>query len=191
MVRYADTFMFPAVVQALSNAGIDPDPAASFPSIGLEVDDQGEILSLGETVSVIVRDLAVSVSLPKISSLWIGDRTPPSFSRGPTPEYLPFFAMIELTAADFCSVSGRIVTDQEFERLYDLLRRRPDGSDSEPIFEYLQAAVRLYLALHDGSRAEFEAVVRRLAQSARTFSEGYASRNYWHHALKQFVNSDD
>lgn len=179
--------MLPAAVDALRRAGIDPDPGVSHPRIGLEVDAQGRILPLGEEIPVIAGGTAVGVSLPSISSLWTGGRAPPPFPRGPTPEYLPFFLLIERTAADFCATGGRIVTDKEFERLYDLLRRRPDGADSEPLFEHLRAAVCLYMSLRDVSRLEFEGVARRLAQSARTFSDGYSSRNYWQHALLPLV----
>ena len=86
--------------------------------------------------------------------------------------------LIELTVIDYCVTTRRVVTDQEFERLYVHLRRRPDRTDAEPLFSYLQAAVRLYLSLRDISQAEFEAVVRRLAHSAQRYSAGYASRNY-------------
>ena len=183
--------MLPAVIQMLENAGINPDPGVSFPSIAIEVDDQEEILPLGDHVGVVAGGVATPVTLPRLSSLWVGDRTPPPFPRGPTPEYLPFFVVIERTAADFCVIDNRIVTDKEFERLYDLLRRRPDGTDSEILFTYLHAAVRLYMALRDVSRAEFEAVLRRLAQSARTFSDGYASRNYFGRALSPLHGSGE
>ena len=179
--------MLPTVVDALRHAGIDPDPGVSFPTIGLKVDAQGRLLPLGDEILVLAGGIALLVPLPSISNLWTGERTPPPFPRGPTPEYLPFFVLIERTAADFCATGGRIVTDKEFERLYDLLRRRPDGADPEPIFEHLQATVRLFMSLRDVSRAEFEGVARRLAQSARTFSDGYSSRNYWQHALLPLV----
>jgi hypothetical protein len=42
------------------------------------------------------------------------------------------------------------------------------------------------MSLRPVSRAEFEAVMRRLARSARTFSDGPASSNYLELALAEF-----
>ncbi len=180
-----------SVIQALEQAGVGPDPGINFPFIGVQVDADDEIREIEDQVVVVAGGVATPVTLPSITSLWTGDRTPPPFPRGPTPEYLAFFVVIERTASNFCVIGGRIVTDKEFERLYDLLRRRPDGSDSEPLFSYLQAAVRLYMSLRDVSRAEFDAVLRRLAQSARTFSDGYTSRNYFARALEPLSTPRD
>ena len=83
--------------------------------------------------------------------------------------------------------SGIRVRDQEFERLYNHLRRRPDGTDANPILSYLQAAARLYMSLRDVSQAEFEAVARRLTKSARTYSEGLSSTNYTDLVLERLL----
>ena len=127
--------MLQDVIQSLVHAGIaiDLDPAVAFPSIGIQVDAEGKVFEVGGEATVFAGKRAATVSLPDISTLWTGDRTPPPFPRGPTPEYFAFFMLIERTASDFCSTGRRIVTDKEFERLYDLLRRRPDGDDPEPL----------------------------------------------------------
>jgi hypothetical protein len=177
--------MDPTLRRQLEDAGFVPEVADLKLELGL-VDavatKVGEHLTLRQDARTLI------VPLPPISLLWTGSRQPPDMS-GRYPEaYIPFFATIEQAAADYCVESGRIVIDREFERLYEHLRRRPDGRDAEPIFVVLQAAARLYVALHDVSQAEFEAVARRLARSARTFAMGGpVSRNYWEHALAPFA----
>ena len=79
---------------------------------------------------------------------------------------------------------NRPETDAEFERLYRLLRRNPDGQDAHPLFSYLQGAVRLYMSLRDVSQAEFEAVVNRLSQSAKWHSTHTGSTNYHREVLQ-------
>ncbi len=64
-----------------------------------------------------------------------------------------------------------------------MLRRRPAGRDRNPLFSYLQAAARLYLSIDSRSGAEHEAVVGRLARSAKTLALGQSSRNYLRHVL--------
>jgi len=86
--------------------------------------------------------------------------------------------LIESTAADYCSSTRTEETGRESRRLYRCPSKRPDSRDRNPSFSYLQAAVRLLMSLHGTSRAEFEAVVARLAQSAKMFSTGSVSRNY-------------
>ena len=163
------------VVQALKDEGIDPSLEDGLPSIGVEIDDDGRPRPAGASILVTQGKKTVTVELAPISALLTGARQPPSFKTGPTPEYVHFFLMIESTALDFCLATKRFEYDEEVARLYNLLRRRPDGSDPNPLFSYLQAAVRLYLSLRDGSPAEFEAVLNRLTRSAKRFSENAAS----------------
>ena len=173
------------VVAALEAAGMVPEPLSL--RIRLEVQADGGI-DLGSTVTVEQEERSVAVALAPIASLWSGSRLPPDLTGKPQKDYIPFFHSIEQAAADYCWQSGRQVIDREFERLYELLRRRPDGRDAEPVFAVLQAGARLYMSLCDTSQAEYEAVVRRLARSARTFAiGGPVSRNYWEIALEPLV----
>jgi hypothetical protein len=89
----------------------------------------------------------------------------------------PFFMMLEATVVRFCEVDGRDMTDQEMLEIYAELRRRPDGKGGR-LFTYLQAAARLYMSARPISQAEYDAVMNRLAKSARTFSMPPLSRNY-------------
>lgn len=172
------------VIRALKDAGIDTTFKKTVPGICIMVDETGRPKELGEEVMVISGEKIQLVRLKPITQLFSGDAVPPDFRRGPTPEYMMFFALIERTAADFCSSTRRTELDKEFQRLYRLLGKRPDGRDRNPLFSQLQGAVRLYMSLRDASRAEFEAVAARLSKSARTFSDGYSSTNYLDLALR-------
>ena len=124
-----------------------------------------------------------SMALKPCSALFAGSRQPPPMHGEPPEEYTAFFATIETAAALACAASGHAEPDDEFERLYRYLKKRPDGIDRNPMFAALQDAARLYMSLHDVSQAEYEAVMDRLSRSARTFSLGKGSTNYFHNAL--------
>lgn len=166
------------VVTKFDDAGLDKTFKTTLPTIGIEVDAQGRVQPIGPEVAVIAGSKTVLVSLKRISELFTGTRTPPSFRDGPTDAYMLFFALIELTVIDFCRCAGRAEYDAEIERLYTHLRRRPDGHDPNPLFSYMQAAARLYMSAFDVSQAEFDAVCRRLSKSAGRFGLGPTSAHY-------------
>jgi hypothetical protein len=68
-----------------------------------------------------------TLALRPVRELFTGDRKAPDLSRGPTPELEPFFMLLEYTVVRFCSADGHDETDQEMERIFASLRRRPDG----------------------------------------------------------------
>lgn len=172
------------LITALAAAGIDTTLRQHVPTIGVPSDEQGRpVPPEADEWLVHAGGRAIAVRLKMIRDLWSGNAEAPDLTDGPTREYVPFFATIELTAADYCALTETRVTDKEFERLYSLLRRRPDGSDGHPLFAFLQAAARLYMSMRATSQAEFEAVARRLERSARTFAMGWTSLNYTHHVL--------
>lgn len=176
------------VVKVLEASGIAVDPRRELVYVGIELDEDERLLPIGEEVAVLGRrnlldralgrDKLAMVAMKPITQLFSGQRTPPSFRDGPTPEYMPFFATIERAVAQAASVLDPPPTDQELERLYRKLKRHPDGTDAAPLFSCMQAAARAYMSVAEVSRADFEAVIARLAQSARTFSVGHASHNY-------------
>ena len=151
--------MDPTVVDALRAAGIDTSDLERLPPIiDPDTAPDGRVLPLGDEIPVSggpSRGRAARVRLRSISELWVGDATPPDMSDVPPRAYMPFFEIVEMAALAYCLLSGRWSTDKEFEGLYDQLRRRPDGSDGDPLFEHLQAAARLYMSLRDTSRSEF------------------------------------
>lgn len=166
------------VVATFDSAGIDMTFKEHVPIVGIEVDDQGRVQPVGNEVVVIAGPKTARVTLKKISELFAGTKTPPSFRNGPTDGYVLFFGLVELTVIDFCRRAGRAERDAEIERLYTHLRRRPDGRDENVLFSYMQAATRLYMSAFDVSQPEFEAVARRLSQSGRHFGDGSTSTNY-------------
>lgn len=170
------------VVEKLERAGLKVD-APDMLRVPIQRDEQKKILPLHEDVPVMGNEGLLMVRLKPLSQLWTGTVEPPDLSRTPPLEYQPFFLLLEATAANYCAAIGKPETDAEFERLYRLLRRRPDGSDNNPLFSYLQGAARLYLSLRDVSRAEFEAVAHRLSQSAKWHSAHVGSTHYYREVL--------
>ena len=151
--------------------------------VAIQRDENKKVMVLRGEVPVMGNEGLVLVSLKPISKLWTGSAVPPDLSRTPPPRYQPFFLLLESTAANYCAALGRPESDDEFERLYRQLRRRPDGDDAHPLFSYLQGAARLYMSLRDVSQAEFEAVVNRLSQSAKWHSTHVGSTNYYREVL--------
>ncbi len=166
------------VYEALRDEGFDVTLERYVPHIAVEISQRNAPRPLGEEVPVLSGHTLVHLPLKSIPELFVGSAQPDDFSDGPTPEYVMFFSVIELTAMEYCTVTGRREPDFEFERLYRHLRRRPAGQDSNPLFSYLQAAARLYMSLREVSQAEFEAVANRLSKSARHMSQGDVSTNY-------------
>jgi hypothetical protein len=162
----------------LGELGIDSPLGEQDLFVEIVRDETGGIVPAGREVMVAADEIEARVALRSITELFSGRKMPPSFRHGPTGEYVGFFAFIESTVLDYCEANGRIEYDEEILRLYALLRRRPDGTDDSPLFSYMQAAVRLYMSIHEVSRDEFDAVCRRLTQSARTFRMGPTSKNY-------------
>ncbi len=151
--------------------------------VAIQRDEQKKVVRLRGEVPVMGNEGLMLVTLKPVTKLWTGSAVPPDLSRTPPPRYQPFFLLLESTAANYCAAMGKAETDDEFERLFRQLRRRPDGDDAHPLFSYLQGAVRLYLSLRDVSQAEFEAVVNRLSQSAKWHSTHVGSTNYYREVL--------
>lgn len=166
------------MIAILQEKAVDFTFTEVFPIIPIKCTESGQVVPPGDEVIIYFGTRALPVRLKPISALFTGEAPPPDFAQGPTDEYLNFFCLIERTATEYCSIAGCVERDEEFERLYRLLRRRPDGGDGNPLFAYLQAAVRFYMSLKDVSQGEFEAVANRLAKSARRAAVGYASANY-------------
>ena len=165
------------VIDVLDKAGIDTSLDGVLPRIRLQLNGSGRLEPLDSRITVEAGAAVAVVEVKTIPQLFAGDRVPPDFKRGPPPEYLPFFVLIETTAVACCAATNPEY-DREFERVYAQLRRRPLAADANPLFSYLRAAVRLYMSLRDVSQAEFEGVVQRLARSAGHFSTSVSSTNY-------------
>lgn len=170
------------VVSRLEELGFGSGAVLSIP---MRVDPKsGAVQALGADDPVPVRSGSsmTTAVLPPISELYRGDgRVEGDITQD--PHYLPFLASIERTALEYCQISGRIVSDEEFHRLYKQLKQKPDSRDRNPMFSYLQAAVRAYMAITPVSKQELRAVVGRLLRSAKTFRMSKRSTNYYDHAL--------
>lgn len=118
-----------------------------------------------------------------LRSLYRGGRVVAEFGSTPPSEYDMVFAFIERPLALFAASSAQPVRDQDFEKLFTELRRRPDGRYQSPLYRYFQAILRALLLLRPTSESELDAVLRRLARSARTFSEGATSTHYFDNVL--------
>lgn len=156
-----------------------PVLTSSVESFDFPRDAEGKLALLGD--KIVVRSTAgetKAVSLRPVRELFAGTARAPDLSSGPTPKLMPFFLFLEMIVVRFCEEDGRDQTDQEMERVYSEMRRRPDGRPASRLHSYLRAAARLYMSKNDISEAEYDAVMRRLTKSARTFSMSPISRNY-------------
>jgi hypothetical protein len=175
-------------VAELEKAGVKVDQPDRL-YVATEWDDQKHIIPVGERAQVRFGETLAHVHLKPVSQLWTGSTQPPSFAKAPPVEYQPFFFLLEATAAGYCRATRHPESDQEFERLYRHLLRRPDGTDRNPLFSYLQGAARLYMSLRDVSQAEFEAVIQRLYESARHHNTHVGSTNYFQDVLRDILGA--
>jgi hypothetical protein len=175
-------------VERLQRAGLKVDQPELL-RVAIQRDENKKVMKLGTEVPVMGNEGLMLVTLQPLSKLWTGSAAPPDLSRTPPPQYQPFFLLLESTAANYCAATGKAETDDEFERLYRQLRRRPDGDDPHPLFSYLKGAARLYMSLRDVSQAEFEAVVNRLSQSAKWHSTHVGSTNYHREVLRNLFGA--
>jgi len=130
----------------------------------------------------------VRLDLVPLRSLFRGDRVVQEFGSTPPPEYDLVFACIERPLARFAAQSVPCVRDVEFEKLFSELRRRPDGRYQSALYRYAQAVLRLLLHLRPTSASEFDALLRRLARSARVFSTSVTSTNYFSNVLEPLLH---
>jgi hypothetical protein len=180
------------VFQQLEDAGIDVRMSKLVPHVPVRVESEENPVPVPVDDEVIVTcgEDSEIVRLRKITELFAGNRVPPDLTMGIPDEYALFAATIERAAFDLSAAARRIPRDEEFADLYRRLWKRPDDSGGDLLGSYVRAGARLYMSLRDVSRAEFEAVVKRLAKSARTFAIGYTSTNYYEHVGRQFLGDD-
>lgn len=160
-------------------------------SVAINSDAHGAPLPLNEDaigVNFEGRLLGVT-TLPPLSKLFRGTVRCPEITGEPPLALQGVFLCVELTAAAWCVTTGRRVRDEEFEKLYGELRRRPDGRFEHPLFAYLRAAMRLAMVIRPTSEDEFDKITRRLARSARTFRESPTSANYLDLALRPLAHA--
>lgn len=166
------------VRQELERAGLELDWPERL-QVAIQFTQQGQAIPLGEEVPVADESWTMAhVKLAPISRLWTATDMTPFLLQTP-PHHESFLLLLESTAGIYCTAMNQSETDAEFERLYRLLRREPDGEDAHPLFSYLRGAARLYLSLRSVSRGEYEALTYRLGRMARRFRSHEGSTNYY------------
>ena len=115
--------------------------------------------------------------VPSLRELLRGDRPAPVMSPAPPAEYDPWFLFLEWHVVLACDALGD-ATDGEFRELFTTLGRRPDGRSLGLLHDCLWQTLAWFLATRPVSAAEYEAILGRLALSAKHFSLGLVSRNY-------------
>lgn len=165
-------------VEALREAGIALDPERPLPFVEVQRNERGQPVVVGETLCVRQGEAQVELALPPVRQLLTGEAPAPDFSEAPEPRFALLFAAVEGAVADYCSETGRRERDREIQRIYRRLRDRPDGKDPNPLYSHLRAALRVILCLTPLSPAEYEAVLDRLATSARRLAVGQDSSHY-------------
>ncbi len=153
------------------------------PSHGLLIPDRTEILlctrpltgdrhtDAGEVTSYVWH-------VPSLASLFRGTAKPPASQEGVQLYYTPFITHFETGVVQMAAGLDADPTDEDMERVYSQMRRRPDGKGLSVLQNAVWQCAAYSLAYHEIGAAEFEAVMRRLAISAATFRTHAVSRNY-------------
>ncbi len=162
--------LHPALSTALGDSGLDPSRLHvlfRFPDGGTHAREELFLTAGGSPIIWRV---------PSLRALLRGSRLPPSLAEYP-PEYVPSLAVIELHLLDYARTIHAPL-DGDVEEVYGVLRRRPDGKSLGPLHDSLWQAAALMLGLHPTSQAEFDAILSRLAGSARRLKTAPGSRSY-------------
>jgi hypothetical protein len=167
----------PDLKTALDPSGIDPSDI----QLGLQVEEinHRRALVLKDRRDVFLRkdDTVATWHVPVLSALWRGDEKPPAQMQTPPPEYDVFFLWIEQHVLAYAGIVGD-PTDQDLERVYGALRRRPDGKSLGILHDVVWQTAAVLLGRFAISQAQFEAIFGRLEKSTRTFGMPPVSRNY-------------
>lgn len=116
--------------------------------------------------------------VPALASLFRGHAAPPASQEGIQQYYTPFIAHFEQAVVQLAEGLEADPTDEDMERVFSQLRRRPDGKGLTLLQDAVWQCAAYSLAHHEIGAAEFEAILRRLTRSAATFRMGPVSRNY-------------
>lgn len=127
-------------------------------------------------VVFIAGDTSVKWRVESLASLCRGDTLAPTLEKYPN-EYIPLFATIEEQVLVYAEIFGD-PTDDEMKGVYSNLARLPDGKGHSLLHEHMWQACALALGTRPWSKAQLEAVLRRLQRSCRTFHTHSGSKNY-------------
>lgn len=171
---FAPEAFAPSLLGAVQDAGL----AADRLSVTLRLTEDDRV-DMTDRANVMLSDghAAAIWCAPPLRDLFRGSKLAPSDIHMYPRAYVPMFYFIEKHAITFCD-AFQDRTDEEFERIYSELRRRPDGKTPDALHHFLWQVCAALLGMTPLSQAEFSAILQQLARSARRFHLGLASRNY-------------
>jgi hypothetical protein len=174
--------LFPSLAEVVKNEKLD----VGAMTIGIPTDEEKNIIITDRTLIYLESKGAIGKwHVPSLREMFRGEKEAPDLEQYPDA-YTPLFFEIESHLLSACDICGDI-TDNEFERIYSALRRRPDGKSDSIMHDIAYQAAAFILGLEVISRHEFEAIFSRLARSARTFTLGHSSRNYINYLRNTFA----
>ncbi len=124
-------------------------------------------------------------NVPSLRNLFRGDAQPPADLDRYPKNYVPYFVFIESRVFNFFEIDGA-KTDQEMEKVFNALRRRPDGRSLNLLHDAVWQIAALLLGKYPLSEAQFIGIVGQLEKSARRWSQAPVSRNYANLLKKAF-----
>ena len=162
---------------SLAAAISEPWKRTGLPTVMIPLDaSNNPVIPNRTNIVVLGNEASLKWQAPPIPTLFRGSVVPPSLETYPR-EYVLLFAHIESQVWRFCD-SHRVGRDEELRELFAELRRRPEGKSRSVLHTVLWQILALTLAAIPLSQAQYEAIVQRMSQSARSFSMGPSSRNY-------------
>lgn len=167
--------LHPSLEEAAATKNLKPAKLA----LALEVDHRDKI-SIADRHTVPIGDRGTRVAFWTVLSLrelFRGDARPPANIDRYPAEYVPYFSFIENLAMEFFDIEGP-KTDQELEKIYNALRRRPDGRSLGPLHDAFWQGAALLLGKYPLSEAQFTAIFGQLEKSARRWAQAPVSRDY-------------
>ncbi len=165
--------LHPTLAQVVEEHGLDRNKL----TVALRVHNDRPDVTTREEITISDGTNDATWTVPSLRALFRGERKPPEMSDRPPPAYMPVFWFIERHIITFCDAFGD-TTDQEFEGIFNQLRRRPDGKTTDDLHAFLWQVAAVLAGTRPLSAAEYEAILNRLRRSARTFSIAPVSRNY-------------
>lgn len=179
--HYDPDLFVPELSEAIKAAGFDSPLCAAPWLLALMVDSSGTTLVESPRNHLVFNtgdtDHLVDWEVESMSSLFRGEAKAPPMDRFPE-RFVPFFLGIEINVLNYATLADIRPTDGEMREIYNSLRRHPDGRSRSLLHDHVWKACALALGTRPWSRHEYEAVLRRLERSCRTFSMGPVSRNY-------------
>jgi hypothetical protein len=172
----------PALRSLVESAGLDGKNL----SVALKADSQGHVhLQDRQSIAIYDGHKGAIWTAPSVRELFRGDKPPPADISHYPPEYVPYFFFVENHLLTYGDAIGD-PSDQEFEEVYSMLRRRPDGKSLGVLHNFVWQIAAALLGTHLLSAAEFDGIFGTLTASARKWGIRPISRNYMAYLRQNF-----